>query len=181
MEPHQQIKWAGNHNVRLKVKWARNSLGYNQGVLSNLGNSLQLILRPSLAGHTHFQGEWVWVLWTAFRASLRNVRGSNLIGPFLTRHMTSCMRAVYIVLLSFLRTQRKVMMAARSRLSDFLRLLLETNFCSQLLEPSSLPKQLQQTIVEHSGTRETDKASGFTRESISLNVCVENSLCSCLP
>ena len=45
------------------------------------------------------------------------------------------------------------MMAARSRLSDFLRLLLETNFCSQLLEPSSLPKQLQQTIVEHSGTR----------------------------
>ena len=56
------------------------------------------------------------MLWTAFRASLRNVRGSNLIGPFLTRHMTSCMLAVYIVLLSFLRTQRKVMMAARSRL-----------------------------------------------------------------
>ena len=135
----------------------------------------------SLAGHTHFhfQGEWVWVLWTAFRASFRNVRGSNLIGPFLTRHMTSCMLVVYIVLLSFLRTQRKVMMAARSRLSDFLRLAIAC--CSQLLEPSSLPKQLQQTIVEHSGERKTDTASGYTRESISLNVCVENSLCSCLP
>ena len=53
--------------------------------------------------------------------------------------------------------------------------------CSQLLEPSSLPKQLQQTIVEHSGERKIDTASGYTRESISLNVCVENSLCSCLP
>ena len=51
MEPHQQIKWAGNHNVRLKVKWARNSLGYNQGMLSNLGNSLQLILRPGCTLH----------------------------------------------------------------------------------------------------------------------------------
>ena len=47
MEPCQQIKWAGNwyrRNVRLGVNWARYSLGYKQGVLSNLGNSLPLIL-----------------------------------------------------------------------------------------------------------------------------------------
>ena len=103
----------------------------------------------SLAGHTHFQGEWVWVLWTAFRASLRNVRGSNLIGPFLTRHMTSCMLAVYIVLLSFLRTQRKVMMAARSRLSDFLRLLLAAlSFLSLPVYQSNCSKQLLSILVE---------------------------------
>ena len=46
MEPCQQIKWAGNwyrRNVRLGVNWARYSLGYKQGVLSNLGNSLPLL------------------------------------------------------------------------------------------------------------------------------------------
>ena len=39
MEPHQQIKWAGNgdgSNVRFRVRWARESLDYAQGVLSNL-------------------------------------------------------------------------------------------------------------------------------------------------
>ena len=105
----------------------------------------------SLAGHTHFhfQGEWVWVLWTAFRASFRNVRGSNLIGPFLTRHMTSCMLAVYIVLLSFLRTQRKVMMAARSRLSDFIRLLLAAlSFLSLPVYQSNCSKQLLSILVK---------------------------------
>ena len=131
-------------------------------------------LVPSLADHTHFQGEWVWVLWTAFRASLRNVRGSNLIGPFLTRHMTSCMLAVYIVLLSFLRTQRKVMMAARSRLSDFLRLFLAAlSFLSLPVYQSNCSKQLLSILVEEKLIQH--------RESISLNVCVKNSLCSCLP
>ena len=138
------------------------------------GEGLGTRLRPSLADHTHFQGEWVWVLWTAFRASLRNVRGSNLIGPFLTRHMTSCMLAVYIVLLSFLRTQRKVMMAARSRLSDFLRLLLAAlSFLSLPVYQSNCSKQLLSILVEEKLIQH--------RESISLNVCVENSLCSCLP
>ena len=35
---HQQIKWAGNgdgSNVRLRVRWTRESLDYAQGVLSN--------------------------------------------------------------------------------------------------------------------------------------------------
>ena len=39
MEFHQQIKWAGNgdgSNVRLGVRWTRESLDYAQGVLSNL-------------------------------------------------------------------------------------------------------------------------------------------------
>ena len=38
MEPHQQIKWAGNgdgSNVRFGVRWTRESLDYAQGVLSN--------------------------------------------------------------------------------------------------------------------------------------------------
>ena len=38
MEPHQQIKWAGNgdrSNVRLGVRWTCESLDYAQGVLSN--------------------------------------------------------------------------------------------------------------------------------------------------
>ena len=43
MEPHQQIKWAGNvhvdgSNVRLGVRWTRDSLEYAQGVLSNLNH-----------------------------------------------------------------------------------------------------------------------------------------------
>ena len=116
----------------------------------------------------------------SFRACCRNVlvRGSNLIGPFLTRHMTSCMLAVYIVSLSFFTNAKEIMMAARSRLSDFLQLLLETNFGSQLLQPSSLPKQLQQTITEHSGRRKTDTASGYSLEYmyISLNVCSKHTL-----
>ena len=39
VEPHQQIKWAGNwyrSNVRIMGKWTRDSLDYTQGVLSNL-------------------------------------------------------------------------------------------------------------------------------------------------
>ena len=39
MEPRQQIKWAGNgdgNNVRLGVRWTRESLDYSKGVLSNL-------------------------------------------------------------------------------------------------------------------------------------------------
>ena len=41
MEPHQQTKWAGNgdgSNVRLGVRWTRESLDYAQGVLSNRSN-----------------------------------------------------------------------------------------------------------------------------------------------
>ena len=37
-EPYQQIEWAGNgdgSNVRLGVRWTRESLDYAQGVLSN--------------------------------------------------------------------------------------------------------------------------------------------------
>ena len=43
MEPHQQIKWAGNgdgSNVRLGVRWTRESLDYAQGVLSNLNYTI---------------------------------------------------------------------------------------------------------------------------------------------
>ena len=39
MEPHQEIKWAGNgyrSNVRLAVKMTRNSLEYNKGAFSNV-------------------------------------------------------------------------------------------------------------------------------------------------
>ena len=79
---------------------------------------------------------------------------------------------IYCVIILFTNA-KEIMMAARSRLRDFLRLLLETNFGSQLLEPSSLPKQLQQTIAEHSGRRNTDTASGYSLEYmyISLDVC----------
>ena len=38
MELHQQTKWAGNgdgSNVRLGVRWTRESLDYSKGVLSN--------------------------------------------------------------------------------------------------------------------------------------------------
>ena len=43
MEPHQQIKWAGNgdgRNVRLGVRWTRDNLEYAQGVLSNLNYTI---------------------------------------------------------------------------------------------------------------------------------------------
>ena len=43
MEPHQQIKWAGNgdgSNVRLGVRWTRDSLENAQGVLSNLNYTI---------------------------------------------------------------------------------------------------------------------------------------------
>ena len=35
----------------------------------------------------------------SFLCQLQDVRGLNLIGPFLTKHMISCMLTVYIVLL----------------------------------------------------------------------------------
>ena len=44
MEPHQQIKWAGNgdgSNVRLGVRLTRESLDYAQGVLSNLNYNME--------------------------------------------------------------------------------------------------------------------------------------------
>ena len=78
------------------------------------------------------------MLWTAFRASLRNVRGSNLIGPFLMRHMTSCMLAVRTPNESF------TTMAARSRVSDISSAI---SSAAQKIGYSQL-KPEQKTVVE---------------------------------
>ena len=58
MEPHQQIKWAGNgdgSNVRLGVRWTPDSLENAQGVLSNLNYTIQYG-----ASSTNQMG-WEWV------------------------------------------------------------------------------------------------------------------------
>ena len=130
-----------------------------------------MIHLSSLAGQTHFQG---LESMDSFRASCRNVRGSNLIGPFLMRNMTSCM-LVYIVSLSFFTNAKEIMMAARSRLSDFLQLLLETNFGSKLpVYQSNCSKQLLSILAEEKPTQHQDT---LWSTCTSHSMYVANSLC----
>ena len=80
MEPLQQIKWVGNgdgSNVRLGVRWTRDSLEYAQGVLSNL-NYMEPHQQIKWAGNGDGSNVRLGVRWT--RDSLEYAQGvpSNL-------------------------------------------------------------------------------------------------------
>ena len=75
MEPRQQIKWAGNgdgRNVRLGVRWTRESLDYAQGVLSNR-NYMEPRQKIKWAGNGDGRNVRLGVRWT--RESLYYTQG----------------------------------------------------------------------------------------------------------
>ena len=74
MEPHQQIKWAGNGDgsMRLGVRWTRESLDYAKGVLSNL-NYIEPRQQIKWAGNGDGSNVRLGVRWT--RESLDYAQG----------------------------------------------------------------------------------------------------------
>ena len=91
MEPHQQIKWAGNgdgSNMRLGVRWTGESLDYAQGVLSNLN-----YMEPHQWAGNHnvrFEVKWARNSLGYNQGMLSNLGNSlQLIRPGCTLHVWS--------------------------------------------------------------------------------------------